>query len=178
MYTFSLWIKTINHKIFTDLEENYSRRNSRTEVNSENGMEKQSVVMFSLNTNNTDTIIEVPEDEDSLELLDLENKGGPRKVSGTSSARGGSGSSHGRRGSIFSVFSNFHMNHRPSCFSRLSEISPSFSMVSVSGLNCRRLLTGIMTVVIISIIFMYFFFIFVPNSFFSKLTNKGNLNYL
>ena len=172
-------IKTINHKIFTNLEENFSRRNSRTEVNSENGMEKQSVVMFSLNTNNTDTIIEVPEDEDSLEPLDLENKEGPRKVSGTSSARGGSGSSHGRRGSIFSVFSNFHMNHRPSCFSRLSEISPSFSMGSVSEIvSCRRFITGIMTVVIISIIFMYFFFIFVPNSFFSKLTNKGNLDYL
>ena len=172
-------IKTINHKIFTNLEENFSRRNSRTEVNSENGMEKQSVVMFSLNTNNTDTIIEVPEDEDSLEPLDLENKEGPRKVSGTSSARGGSGSSHGRRGSIFSVFSNFHMNHRPSCFSRLSEISPSFSVVSVSEIvSCRRFITGIMTVVIISIIFMYFFFIFIPNSFFSKLTNKGNLNYL
>ena len=172
-------IKTINHKIFTNLEENYSGRNSRTEVNSENGMEKQSVVMFSLNTNNTDTIIEVPEDEDSLEPLDLENKEGPRKVSGTSSARGGSGSSHGRRGSIFSVFSNFHMNHRPSCFSRLSEISPSFSVVSVSEIvSCRRFITGIMTVVIISIIFMYFFFIFIPNSFFSKLTNKGNLDYL
>ena len=142
-------------------------------------MEKQSVVMFSLNTNNTDTIIEVPEDEDCLEPLDLENKEGPRKASGTSSARGGSGSSHGRRGSIFSVFSNFHMNHRPSCFSRLSEISPSFSMVSVSEIvSCRRFMTGILTVVIISIIFMCFFFIFVPNSFFSKLTNKGNLNYV
>ena len=131
-------------------------------------MEKQSVVLFSLNTNSTDTIIEVPEDEDSFELLDQENKEGPRKVSGTSTPKGGSGSSHGRRGSIFSVFSNFHMNHRPSCFSRLSEISPSFSIVSVSGLNCRTLITGILTVVIILIIFMYFFFIFVPNSFFSK----------
>ena len=134
--------------------------------------------MFSLNTNNTDTIMEVPEDDDSLELLDLKNKEGPRKVSGASSARGESGSSHGRRGSIFSVFSNFHMNHRPSCFSRLSEISHSFSMVSVHGVNCRKVFTGILAVFIIYVIIMYFFFIIVPNSFFSKLTDKGNLSYL
>ena len=137
--------------------------------------------MFSLTTNNTETIVDVTENAESLELMDLENNEGPRKVSGASgSGRGGSGysgSSRGRRASIFSAFSNFRMNHRPSCFSRLSEISPSFSMVSFYELNYRKLFFGIMGVIIVSVIFIYFFVVFFPNSYIAKFPGRDKFNY-
>ena len=141
---------------------------------------QKSVVMFSLTTNNTETIMNVGDNEEyeSLELLDLE-KEGLRKVSGTSgSGRGGSGSSRGRRASIFSAFSNFRMNHRPSCFSRLSEISPSFSMVSFYELNYRKLFLGILSVIIVSVIFIYFFVIFFPNSYFANFPGREKFNHI
>ena len=144
---------------------------------------KKSVVMFSLASNNAETILEVAEDDEALELLDMENKGGSRKVSGTSgSGRGeGSGSSRGRRASIFSAFSNFTMNHRPSCFSRLSEVSPTLSMLSFYDLNyrnIRNIFIGILTVLIMSVVIMYFFIIFVPNSYFAKFPGNDKFNHL
>ena len=135
--------------------------------------------MFSLASNNAETILEVAEDDEAVELLDLENKGGSRKVSGTSgSGRGGSGSSRGRRASIFSAFSNFTMNHRPSCFSRLSEISPTLSIVSFYDLNYRYLFLGILTVLIMCVVIMYFFIIFIPNSYFPKFPGNDKFDHL
>ena len=148
---------------------------------------KKSVVMFSLASNNAETILEVAEDDETLELIDLENKGGSRKVSGTSgsgrdgSGRDGSGSSRGRRASIFSAFSNFTLNHRPSCFSRLSEVSPTLSMLSFYDLNyrnIRNIFIGILTVLIMSVVIMYFFIIFVPNSYFAKFPGNDKFNHL
>ena len=136
--------------------------------------------MFSLASNNAETILEVAEDDEALETLDLENQGGSRKVSGTSgSGRGeGSGSSRGRRASIFSAFSNFTMNHRPSCFSRLSEVSPTFSMVSFYDWNHRNLFLGILTVLIMIVVILYFFIIFVPNLYFPKFPGNDIFKHL
>ena len=167
-------------------EENSSGRNSQeAEVGGEIGTErderKKSVVMFSLASNNAETILEVAEDDEgeALELLDLENKAGSRKVSGTSgSGNCGSGSSRGRRASIFSAFSNFTMNHRPSCFSRLSEVSPTFSMVSFYDWNYRNLFLGILTVLIMIVVILYFFIIFVPNLYFPKFPGNDKFNHL
>ena len=128
-------------------------------------------------TNNTETIVELGEDDESLELLDMKNNGEARKTSGSTTRGGSSGSSRGRRGSIFSVFSNFHINHRPSCLSCLSEISQSFSTGSLYDWNYRRLFMVILAVALLSAIIMYFFLIFVPNSYLSKFTDKGHFDF-
>ena len=174
-------LKTLNIDLLE--EENSSRRSSQVEVvgeiRTERDERKKSVVMFNLASNNAETILEVAEEDEGLELLDLENKGGSRKVSGTSG--GGSGSSRGRRASIFSAFSNFTMNHRPSCFSRLSEVSPTLSMLSFYDLNyrnIRNIFIGILTVLIMSVVIMYFFIIFVPNSYFAKFPGNDKFNHL
>ena len=182
------WKIKILKTIYLWEEENSSRRSSQAEVVGENvtkGEErKKSVVMFSLASNNAETILEVAEDDEgeALEILDMENKGGSRKVSGTSgSGNCGSGSSRGRRASIFSAFSNFTMNHRPSCFSRLSEVSPTLSMLSFYDLNyrnIRNIFIGILAVLIMSVVIMYFFIIFVPNSYFAKFPGNDKFNHL
>ena len=146
------------------------------EIRTERDERKKSVVMFNLASNNAETILEVAEEDEGLELLDLENKGGSRKVSGTSG--GGSGSSRGRRASIFSAFSNFTMNHRPSCFSRLSEVSPTLSIMSFYDLDYRKLFLGILTVLIMCVVIMYFFIIFVPNLYFPKFPSNDKFNHL
>ena len=111
------------------------------------------------------SLVKAVEEDKSLELLD-QDIFGLTKVTGGLLTRRGSGSSRASNDdtSLVSAVGSLEImahRHRPSCFSRLSEVSPA-SMVSLTsfyGRYCRELLLVIVLIITLIIIFLFFHFL-------------------